>query len=231
MSWTRRQLLARARSSRRSRSARRRKTRTAAEAGASSMAPRIPADAPPRGRQVKSDPAAEPFMTTRLCAGLLGAGLFVLLASGAGCSGSGGAEAVGPMAMRRLTADQYRQTIADVFAPDIKVIGRTEPDARRDGLLAVGTAWVSVTPAGLEQYASIARRIAEQVVAPENRERFVPCEPVDAAQPDAACTEKFIRKYGRRLLRRPLDGEDVRGLLAIAEVAAREKGDFRRLFL
>jgi hypothetical protein len=130
------------------------------------------------------------------------------------------------MAMRRLTADQYRQTIADVFAPDIKVIGRTEPDARRDGLLAVGTAWVSVTPAGLEQYDSIARRIAEQVVAPENRERFVPCEPVDAAQPDAACTEKFIRKYGRRLLRRPLDGEDVRGLLAIAEVAAREKGDF-----
>ena len=100
--------------------------------------------------------------------------LLLLILLGLGC---GSREAVGPIAMRRITADQYRQTIADVFGSDIRVVGRFEPDARRDGLLAVGTAWVSVTPAGFEQYDSIARRIAAQVVAPENRERFVPCTP------------------------------------------------------
>ena len=62
----------------------------------------------------------------------------------------------GPIAMRRITADQYRQTIADVFAPELKVIGRFEPDARRNGLLAVGTGWVSITPAGFEQYDAMA---------------------------------------------------------------------------
>ena len=68
--------------------------------------------------------------------------------------------------MRRITADQYRQTIADVFAPEIKVTGRFEPDSRQNGLLAVGTAWVSITPAGFEQYDAMARRIAEQVLDP-----------------------------------------------------------------
>ncbi len=160
-------------------------------------------------------------MTMRNLSKLLS--VMLLVFSGLGCDVR---EAVGPIAMRRITADQYRQTIADVFGSDIRVVGRFEPDARRDGLLAVGTAWVSVTPAGFEQYDSIARRIAAQVVAPENRERFVPCTPADPALPDGDCSEQFIRKFGPRLLRRPLDEEDVARHLAIAEETAREMGDF-----
>ena len=38
---------------------------------------------------------------------------------------------VGPIAMRRITPDQYRESIADVFGPDIKIVGRFEPDSRR----------------------------------------------------------------------------------------------------
>ncbi|MCP4906229.1 MAG: DUF1592 domain-containing protein [bacterium] len=133
---------------------------------------------------------------------------------------------VGPIAMRRITADQYRQTIADVFGPEIKIVGRFEPDARRNGLLAVGTAWVSITPAGFEQYDAIARRIAEQVVAPENRERLVGCTPADPEGPGAACSEQFIRHFGRRLLRRRLEDEDIGWRVAIAEEAARQMGDF-----
>jgi len=159
-------------------------------------------------------------MTIRNFSKLLSLLLLVLL--GLGC----GRESVGPIAMRRITAEQYRQTIADVFGADISVVGRFEPDARRDGMLAVGTAWVAVTPAGFEQYDLIARRIAVQVVAPENRERLVPCTPADPALPDADCTEQFIRKYGQRLLRRPLGDEDVAGRLAIADEAARDLGDF-----
>ena len=39
----------------------------------------------------------------------------------------------GPLAMRRLTSTQYKRAVAD-----IKVTGRFEPDARRDGLISVG---------------------------------------------------------------------------------------------
>jgi len=140
------------------------------------------------------------------------------------CTGS--SSGVGPIAMRRITADQYRQTIADVFGPDIKIVGRFEPDARRNGLLAVGTAWVSITPAGFEQYDAIGRRIAEQVVAPENRARFVDCAPVDPAGPDAACSEQFIRRYGRLLLRRRLEDADVEWRVTLADRAAHEMSDF-----
>lgn len=132
----------------------------------------------------------------------------------------------GPIAMRRITPDQYRQTIADVFAPDLEVIGRFEPDARRNGLLAVGTAWVGITPAGFEQYDAMARRIAEQVVAPDRRDRFVPCQPADPAAPDEGCARAFVERYGLRLFRRPLAEDEVASRVALAAAAARQTGDF-----
>ncbi len=67
--------------------------------------------------------------------------------------------------VRRLSQEQYRNVIADVFGPTIKVGGRFEPDIRRDGLLAIGASEVSVTASGLEQYDQIARSIAMQVVS------------------------------------------------------------------
>ena len=75
----------------------------------------------------------------------------------------------GPIAMRRLTTAQYKATIADVLGADIVVAGRIEPDNRRDGLLAVGVSFVSVTGAGFEQYETIARNIAEQALDPAHR--------------------------------------------------------------
>ncbi len=45
--------------------------------------------------------------------------------------------APGPSVTRRLTADQYRNIIADVFGEDIDLGGRLEPDLR-DGRPACG---------------------------------------------------------------------------------------------
>ena len=132
----------------------------------------------------------------------------------------------GPIAMRRITAEQYRQTIADVFAPELKVIGRFEPDSRRNGLLAVGTAWVSITPAGFEQYDAMARRIAEQVLEPDQRGRFVPCLPADPKTADEKCTSAFVRRYGLRLFRRPLADDEIASRVALADAAARQTGNF-----
>ena len=67
----------------------------------------------------------------------------------------------GTAAMRRLTEAQYKASIADVLGDDVVVGGRVELDDRRDGFLAVWSSFVSVTPAGFEQYDGIARSVAE----------------------------------------------------------------------
>src|SRR5689334_1346767 len=63
----------------------------------------------------------------------------------------------GEMVMRRLSAQQYQNTIADVFGPSIELGGRFEPDLRVGGLLAVGAGTVSITAVGMEQFDAMAR--------------------------------------------------------------------------
>jgi hypothetical protein len=125
-----------------------------------------------------------------------------------------------PPQLRRLTEAQYRQTIADLFGPDIRIVGRFEPDLRVDGLLAVGSAKVSVSPAGIEQYEAIARDIAGQVVAPGQRERWVGCGPAAADPKGEACAKRFFERVGSRLYRRPLETAELTQLSAATLQAA-----------
>ena len=69
-----------------------------------------------------------------------------------------------PPQMRRITESQYRNTIADVFSPDIRVVGRFEPDLRVEGLAAVGSSQVSISSSGYEHYHALAGRIADQLL-------------------------------------------------------------------
>ena len=144
----------------------------------------------------------------------------------AGCGPSEPATGGGPAQIRRLTEAEYRQSIADIFGDDIKVAGRFEPDMRADGLLAVGTGKVTVTPAGFEQYDSMAHGIAAQVVDEKHRDRLVGCKPADAHAPDEACAASFLRAAGLRLFRRPLAEDELQGEVAVAGAAARTLGDF-----
>lgn len=131
-----------------------------------------------------------------------------------------------PSSVRRLTEAQYRAVIADVFGRNVEVVGRFEPDLRVDGLAAVGSSAVSITPGGLEQYDAIARHIAVQVLAPENRARLVGCAP-GANDPDGAiCAADFFRRTGLRLFRRPLSAQDVRDDVAQTLASAGQLGSF-----
>jgi hypothetical protein len=127
--------------------------------------------------------------------------------------------------MRRLTEDQYRQSIADIFGADIKVAGRFEPEVR-DGLLAVGTSEVTVSRAGFEQYYAMARGIAAQAVDEKHRDAVVGCRPADPAAPDAACAGQFLGRVGRLVLRRPLAPDEVAARVAVASATATARGDF-----
>lgn len=131
------------------------------------------------------------------------------------------------VAMRRLTESQYRNIIADVFGPDIQVAGRFEPIVRpTHQLIATGSAGSSISPAGFEQFDSLARVIAAQVFDDRHRAAFMTCQPRDAAQPDPDCARKVLAPLGRYLFRRPLTGEEAAFYADIAGKAAPQPGAF-----
>lgn len=143
-----------------------------------------------------------------------------------GCGDTATNASGGPVAMRRLTSEQYRNAIEDAFGSSVEVAGRFEPENRRDGLNALGASLVAVTSSGFEQYEAMARNIAGQVTSPEQRANLLPCQPASATAPDNACTEQIIRTFGRVLLRRPLEDLDVAPRVEAAAQIANAQGDF-----
>ena len=162
---------------------------------------------------------------------LLLGGIAVILAVAAATGGyrffasSEPAASGGPATMRRLSEAQYRRSVADIFGADIKVAGRFEPDARRDGLLAVGSSQVGLSATGFEQYYNLARDIAGQAVA-EPRRASLPCKPHAADTPDDECANQILRQFALPLLRRPATEERLVELVGIARKSAEEHRDF-----
>ena len=129
--------------------------------------------------------------------------------------------------MRRLTEAQYRNSIADIFGPDIQVAGRFEPIVRpAHQLIATGAASASISPAGLEQFDAIARGIAAQVFDDKHRPTFVPCVPKDAGLPDDACARATLAPIGRYLFRRPMRVDEQAMAVLMASAAAKQSGSF-----
>ena len=132
----------------------------------------------------------------------------------------------GPLVLRKLSEDQYRQSIADIFGRDIKVAGHFEPDVRKNGLLAVGAGAVTVTPSGFEQYDARAIAIAAQIVDKEHREKLVPCRPASPKAPDDGCAAQFLGQYGRLVFRHPMAAAKLQQRVADANRATMTTGDF-----
>ncbi|WP_161966170.1 DUF1592 domain-containing protein [Steroidobacter cummioxidans] len=132
----------------------------------------------------------------------------------------------GPSVTRRLTAEQYRNIVQDVFGGDIDLGGRFEPDMRVDGLLAVGASRVSITAAGMEQYDAMGRAVAAQVVDQNHRDMLVACKPASPTVPDEKCAGEFLSKVGRLLYRRPLTDQQLSAYMTAASEATRITGDF-----
>jgi len=130
------------------------------------------------------------------------------------------------VAVLRITETQYRHTIADVFGPEIKINARFEPEKRVERLLAIGSAQLSVTSSGFEQYFAVASSISDQVLDEKQRTASVPCKPPSPTQADDACARQFIERYGERLLRRPLTESETLARLKTASTGAKQSGDF-----
>ena len=144
----------------------------------------------------------------------------------AGCGPSEPQTSGTPVGAQRLTAAQYRQMVTDIFGADIKLGGRFEPGMRKNGLLAVGASAVAMSPSGFEQYDTMARTVAAQIVDDKHREALIPCKPADTKKQDPACAATVVSKYARLLFRRPASDKESAGPVAMANQAADAKGDF-----
>jgi hypothetical protein len=109
--------------------------------------------------------------------------------------------------MRRLTAEQYRNTVRDLLRlPDAKAlvpVGSLPSDG------SLGDRFTSnilnqVQGLDADKYADAAVILADKAVA--NLANLVPCSP-QAGNP--ACAQQFIESFGKRAFRRPLTGAEV----------------------
>ena len=132
-----------------------------------------------------------------------------------------------PSGMRRLTDEQYRNAITDVFGEDIVYAGRFDPVLRpTHGLQIQGVSQIAVSPAGFEQYDKVGRAIAAQVVDERHRTMLVGCTPKSVTLPDDACATTFFQRAGELLFRRPLTQADVQLYVAAAHGAITETNSF-----
>ena len=128
--------------------------------------------------------------------------------------------------LRLLTESEYRNSIRDIFGPDILVQGRFDAGRRVGGLLAASSTVLSVTPAGLESFSKMADSIASQVADQKHREKLVGCTPKDAKAADDACANAFLAQYGRLLFRRPLTSDELKSRVKLAGDLAKSNQDF-----
>ena len=131
-----------------------------------------------------------------------------------------------PLVVRRITADQYRTTVTDIFGADIKFGGRFAPDTREGGLLAVGAGLVSVNESGLQQFDGMARSVSQQVVDEKHRDLLIPCKPASVTAPDDACATQFLNDVGRLLFRRPLTQAELQQHVQAASDATKTVKNF-----
>ena len=155
-----------------------------------------------------------------------GLALAVTLTALTACDSQEPASEGGTPDMRRLTEEQYRNTIANVFGPTIIYGGRFDPLARTDGLNALGARTARVTASGFEQFYAFASSIAGQVVDEAHRDTLVPCKPVSANAADDTCAKQFFTEVGRVLYRRALSEGEVKTLSSAAHEVAATTGDF-----
>ncbi len=139
-----------------------------------------------------------------------------------------------PARVRRMSPEQYANTIHYIFGNDIRVGAALTPLPRTDGLQASGAASVGMTIGEIQQLQSAASAIAAQILDKGNpgeriaprRDFIVPCKPANPSAADDVCAAKFIKQTGRLLYRRALPDATVASLVADANRGATNLKDF-----
>jgi Protein of unknown function (DUF1588)/Protein of unknown function (DUF1592)/Protein of unknown function (DUF1585)/Protein of unknown function (DUF1595) len=135
-------------------------------------------------------------------------------------------EATSPARVRLISQEQYFNTLAYVFGPDISVSAHFAPFRRTDGLLEIGAAAAGITSGQMQEFQRTAAALAEMVVSPAHRNFLIPCTPRHEDAADKGCATTFLASVGRVLYRRPMSKAQQANLVAQAGDAASRLKDF-----
>ena len=106
--------------------------------------------------------------------------------------------------LRRLTAEQYRNTVRDLLGlPDRPTVALPADDAVADRFLSNTIS--ALKSVDLDRYADAADALAKQATA--NLTTLVPCDPRTAGE--APCARQFIERFARRAYRRPATDAEI----------------------
>jgi hypothetical protein len=121
--------------------------------------------------------------------------------SGATCT-----TAPGAMYLRRLTNQEYADTVVDLLGGQISV-SALPPDLTLYGFDNNAES-LSLSPAHLEAYRALAEQVSSELVASETRRAaLVGCDPTGAD--GARCLASFVKSFGARTFRRPLSDAEA----------------------
>ena len=107
--------------------------------------------------------------------------------------------------LRRLTHQQYSNTVRDLLKEATDVSSQFPPEDFVDGFKNQYQSQ-SLSPTLIETYSQTAERIAGHVFRRGDSRKLIPC---DFRKEPAACRDRFIRTFGRRAFRRPLEPREL----------------------
>jgi len=149
---------------------------------------------------------------------------------GPGAAGTGGMPDVGtivtnppaflpaPGALRRLTRNQFRNAVKDVFGYDVNV-NDLDTDSFTANFASIGAATVVTSDRGAEQYNTAIENAVNVVFSDSTkRSQFIGCTPT--GQSNDTCVRGYIQKLGLRAWRRPLDATELDRFVALAASAS-----------
>ncbi len=122
-----------------------------------------------------------------------------------------------PAALPRLTSEQYRNTLVELFGSAAPK-GPLEDDTKPYLFYNIGASTTTLSELGVQLYEESADALSHYVFADQaRRAAFVGCAP---ASPGDACVESFLKRFGRRVLRRPLTQEELTRWLNVSKTLA-----------
>jgi hypothetical protein len=124
----------------------------------------------------------------------------------------------GPRLLRRLSHEEYRNTIHDLLGLSAELVGTLAPDEDVRGFQNDAAA-LKISPLLAAQYSAIAETLADEAVKTKLNV-VVPC----FADENAACADQFIRSFGQRAFRRPLTKDEILSYRQIWRDVALETG-------
>lgn len=120
-------------------------------------------------------------------------------------------------ALPRLTAIQYRNTLVELFGAGAPS-GPLEDDTKPYLFYSIGASTTTLSELGVQLYEESADALSRHIFSDAaRRAAFVGCAP---AAPGDACVESFLRRFGRRVVRRPLAEDEVARWLNISKTLA-----------